>query len=447
MYEEVPIGRRGLGEHRLHVGDEVIAQLRTLAAPLQGARLLNLSLTPFGTVVSDLLHSVVPLLRDLGLDADWQVVHASGQFGSFSTLIYEALCGRHVDWTSGHAEDWLRFSRATAKPFDSHYDFVLLHDPQLVGIPAALPNLEARASHWVWHCHLDLRNARPEIWESVLPSLKAFDLCVFSDRYFGPPCMEGVPALVIPPCIDPTTARNIELPELTIRQLLGQHGIDLDRPLLVQAGPLDSAFNPFGAIDVYRQTKASRGDIQLALVDTMAGDSMEACSRFERVARHAGNDPDIHILVSQRDDAQLLVNAAQQAATVVLQRSVPAGFALPVWEAQWKGRPVVVGAAGGLPSQIVDGATGYLAGHNSGFVQAILDLVDNRERGDRLGRAGHQLVRERHLLTRFVADVLRLLRALRAAPSMRPETLRPPASAAPPVPAPPVEAGSPGRSR
>jgi len=436
-----------LGEHRLHVGDEVIAQLRTLAASLRGARLLNLSLNSSGTAGSDLLHSVVPLLRDLGLDAHWQVVRANEQFAPFSTLIYEALCGRQVDWTSGHAEDWLRFSHATAKPFDSHYDFVLLHDPQLVGIPAVLSNSAARPSHWVWHCRLDLRHARPEIWESVLPSLKACDLCVFADRSFSPPCIEGVSALVVPPGIDPTNARNIELPQLTIRQLLSQHGIDLDRPLLVQAGPLDPAFNPFGAIDVYRHAKAFRRDIQLVLVDTLAGESLEAWSTFERVARHAGNDPDIHILVSQRDDAQLLVNAAQRAATVVLQRSVPAGFALPVWEAQWKGRPVVVGAAGGLPSQIVDGATGYLAGHNGGFVQAILDLVDNQERGDRLGRAGHQLVRERHLITRYLANGLQMLRSLRASTSTRPETSPALASASPPAPVPPVEAGSPGRSR
>jgi len=103
---------------------------------------------------------------------------------------------------------------------------------------------------------------------------------------------------------------------------------------------------------------------------------------------------------------------------------VPAGFAIPVWEAQWKGRPVVVGTGGGLPSQIVDGVTGLVAGHDGGFVEAILGLVQDPSRVDRLGAAGRRMVQQRYLITRFLADVLRLLAALLndAPPSSRQQT-------------------------
>lgn len=412
MYGSVQVSRRSLDEHRLHIGDETIDSLRSFALPLKGARILNLSISPFGTAVADLLHSLVPLLRDLGLQADWQVVACNAQFGSFSRLLYDSLCGRNIDWTSALYQDWLRYNNSIAQLFDQDYDLVLLHDPQLAGLPAALPNHKARAAHWVWHCHLDLRNAQPEAWYMLFQSLQACDLCVFPNHAFAPQGLEGVATLVIPPAIDPTAARNVELPAISVRQLLGQHGIDPDRPLLVQAGPLDPAFDPTGAVDLYRQVKAHRPDLQLLLVHTLTENSIEAWARYERVARYTAGDPDAQVLVGQGDDGQLMVNAAQHRASVVVQRSVPAGYAIPVWEAQWKSRPVVVGTRGGLTSQIIDGVTGYIAGHDAGFVHAVLDLIADRDRASRLGKAGRHLVRQRYLITRFITDELRLTHAL-----------------------------------
>lgn len=412
MYGSVQVSKRSLDEHRLYVGDEAIDTLRSMATPLKGARILNLSISPFGTAVSDLLHSFVPLLRDLGLMVDWQVVACNAQFASLSRLLYDALCGRNVDWTSAISKDWLRYNRSIAQLFDQEYDLVLLHDPQLAGLPAAIPNHKARASHWIWHCHLDLRNALPDAWFTLFQSLQACDLCIFPDRAFAPQGLEGVATLVIPPAIDPTAARNVELPAISARQLLGQHGIDPNRPLIVQAGPLDPAFDPIGAVDIYRQAKTHRADIQLLLVHTLSENSIEAWARYEKVARYTAGDRDAQVLVGQGDGGQLLVNAAQHLADVVIQRAVPAGFAIPVWDAQWKARPVVVGTRGGLTSQIIDGATGYIAGHDAGFVRAVLDLIDNKDRALRMGKAGRRLVRQRYLITRFLADELRLMQAL-----------------------------------
>ncbi|MGI5835460.1 MAG: glycosyltransferase [Chloroflexota bacterium] len=412
MYGSVQVSRRSLDEHRLYVGDEIIDTLRSLALPLKGARILNLSISPFGTGVSDLLHSLVPLLKDLGLDVEWQIVACNAQFASLSRLLYDALCGRNVDWTSAISKDWLRYNRSIAQLFDQQYDLVVLHDPQLAGLPAAIPNHKAKAPHWVWHCHLDLRNALPEAWFTLFQSLQACDLCVFPDHAFAPQGLEGVATLVIPPAIDPTAARNVELPGISARQLLGQHGIDPDRPLLVQAGPLDPAFDPTGAVDVYRQVKAHRADVQLLLVHTLSENSIEAWARYERVARYTAGDRDAQVLVGQGDNGQLVVNAALHQASVVIQRSVPAGFAIPVWEAQWKGRPVVVGTRGGLASQIIDCATGYVAGYDASFVKAALELIVNQDRASRLGKEGRHLVRHRYLITRFLADELRLIQAL-----------------------------------
>ena len=73
----------------------------------------------------------------------------------------------------------------------------------------------------------------------------------------------------------------------------------------------------------------------------------------------AGGDPDIHVLVMERN-APREVNALQRAATIVVQKSLKEGFGLTVTEAMWKARPVIGGAVGGIRRQIIQGVTGYL---------------------------------------------------------------------------------------
>jgi trehalose synthase len=97
---------------------------------------------------------------------------------------------------------------------------------------------------------------------------------------------------------------------------------------------LAPAFDPIGAVDVYRRAKEERPDLQLLLIGRVPESSTVAWSRFEQIVRHAQGDPDAHVVVVQEQQSQMLANAAQRAAGLAIQRSVPAGFSLPVWESQ-----------------------------------------------------------------------------------------------------------------
>ena len=63
MLQTVDVAPVRLGDYR-----DVIAfdELRALAAPLRGARVLQINATAYGGGVSALLRSLVPLERDLG---------------------------------------------------------------------------------------------------------------------------------------------------------------------------------------------------------------------------------------------------------------------------------------------------------------------------------------------------------------------------------------------
>ncbi len=419
MYGVVHVSRRNLEEQVPYAGEGIAETIRSLAAPLQGARVLNLSLSPFGTGVAELLHSLVPLFRDLGIQSEWQVAQSDTEFARTVRLMYQGLCGRGIGWTPEIVDSWQDYSRFGATFFDGSYDVVVVHDPQLAGILEVLSErgLSSRGGRWVWHCHLDLRRAQPEVWETLLSALRQYDAWISQDAEFVPAAPEPVLSAVIPPAIDPTNAVNMEMLPNSIRQFCGNLGIDPQRPLVVQVGPLDPSFDPVGAIDVYRQAKVEWPDLQLLLANPLAENSLEAWSRFEQVARHVDGDPHIRVLATQSDAGRLTINAAQRAASVVIQRSVPAGFALSVWEAQWKGKPVVAGWSGALPSQIVDGQTGRLAADDDGFVQAILALIADPVAAGKLGAAGRDVVRKDHLITRLLAQELHVLNRLLGSPS------------------------------
>ena len=86
--------------------------------------------------------------------------------------------------------------------------------------------------------------------------------------------------------------------------------------------------------------------------------------------------------------SDLQINAFQRAATVVLQKSLKEGFGLTVSEAMWKGKPVIGGAVGGIPLQIIHGATGFLVHSVEGTAFRIRQFLNNPEMAHRMGEQG-----------------------------------------------------------
>jgi len=92
----------------------------------------------------------------------------------------------------------------------------------------------------------------------------------------------------------------------------------------------------------------------------MALDDPEGWVYYEKTARQAGEDSDIHLLTDLTGVHNLEVNAFQRASDMVLQKSTREGFGLSVTEALWKEVPVVGGNVGGIPLQIENGVSGFL---------------------------------------------------------------------------------------
>jgi len=94
----------------------------------------------------------------------------------------------------------------------------------------------------------------------------------------------------------------------------------------------------------------------------------------------------------------------------VIQKSTREGFGLVITEAMWKGTPVVASNVGGIPTQIIDGETGFLLDplDYDGFAERIVQLLEDRALAEQIGAQAREHVRRHFLVTRHLLDYLEL---------------------------------------
>ncbi len=400
--------RKTLERYRPIVGDELIAEIRDLAHDLRGLRVLELSATATGGGVAEMLSSLVPLQRDVGLNVEWELITADATFFELTKKLHNGLQGMEVEIGVGEVDDYLAHNRAHAEALADHWDVVVVHDPQ----PAAVRSFAGdHDGKWIWRCHVDSSSPNAAVWQFLRPYVESFDQAVFTMEGFIPPDL-SVPTSIQVPAIDPLTSKNRLLPAYLARETVADLGVDLARPLLVQVSRFDPWKDPLGVVDVWRQVREVFPELQLALVGSMASDDPEGWRIYGQIEEQVRGERDCFLFSDQMGVASHEVNAFQRVADVVIQKSIREGFGLIVSETLWKGTAVVAGRAGGIPLQLEDGVSGLLAEGTDEFADAVKQLLEDPVRAQSLGAAGVRRVRERFLMPRLLRDQLRLLRSL-----------------------------------
>lgn len=382
-------------------GDIIL--LRRLGEALRGRSFLHVNSTREGGGVAEILHRMIPFLKALGLDARWEVIKGDGKFFEITKKIHNALQGREETITG---EMWDRFeevNRKNAGKLDLEADAVLIHDPQ----PAPLVEYR-KGGVWVWRCHIDVSHPQSDVWERLGRLSGKYDAGVFSIARFAQAM--SIDEFIIPPSIDPLSDKNRDLTDDEIEEAVSRFSIPTDRPVILQVSRFDRFKDPIGVINAYRIVK-KYNDCVLVLAGSPATDDPEGETVLNEVRDHAADDPDIFVLLlppfSDKD-----INALQRTATVVIQKSLKEGFGLTVAEAMWKRKPVIGGAVGGIPSQIVHGVTGFLAHSVEGAAFRIRQFLNNPAMEKRMGEAGREYVRNNFLITRQIRDYLSVWHSL-----------------------------------
>lgn len=410
MLHRVDVGRESIEDYRSAAGDAVCDRLIDLARQLQGIRILHINATPYGGGVSELLRSSIAIQQGLGLHAEWQVISGDSTFFEVTKGLHNGLQGGSYHLTPDAEEHYLLNNTRNARLLDGEYDVVFVHDPQPAAIPHFINN-HLRNAIWIWRCHIDTSEPSPEIAAFLTPYLEAYAAAVFTMAEFVLPSLVKPLIRTMPPGIDPLSPKNITLPPDVYRRTVSWMGVDLDRPLLTQVSRFDPWKDPLGVIRVYRQLKEEIPALQLALIGSIALDDPEGWRIYERIRDEAHDDADLLVATNLTGVSNFEVNAFQHHADVVIQKSIREGFGLVVSETLWKGTPVVAGRASGITLQMPEGTGGFLVdSHDDGaFVDRIRYLLEHPLEGKRLGALGHQVVRERFLITRMVADELELI--------------------------------------
>jgi len=397
---------RSVGDYIDIVGAEAISKIYKKANKLYGKRIANVNATFLGGGVAEILGRMVPLMGDIGLDAEWRTIHGSPAFFDITKSFHNALQSGPITLTEETKNIYLDINQEYANfSHLNRYDCVIVHDPQ----PLPLIDFYRKQQPWIWRCHIDISDPNKELWEFLKRFIIKYDAIIISSEKYR---KSDIPVrqIVIPPAIDPLSLKNRDLSQAQIMKYVQDSNIPTDKPIITQVSRMDHWKDPEGVLEVFKLVK-EKVDCRLLYCYNLATDDPEGMKIYETVHEKAKKFVDSGDVLFVVGNNELLVNAIQRFSTVILQKSTKEGFGLVVAEALWKEKPVVGGNVGGIPCQITDGKTGFLVDpfDYKACAQRVITLLKDPKLSERMGKAAKESVREKFLTTRLISDYLDLI--------------------------------------
>ena len=205
--------------------------LAEVAHRMRNRVLWNVNSTARGGGVAELLGSLIPYDRGAGIDERWVVMEGSPNFFKVTKKIHDMLHGVASDGARLSAEEQHQYELATANNAGRLVelihpgDVVILHDPQTMGL---IPSLTERGAHVVWRSHIGVDTPNDIVrgaWKFLRPYLDTAGAYVFSRASYVWEGLEAARVRVIAPCIDPFSAKNADLDEVSVHAILHAAGV------------------------------------------------------------------------------------------------------------------------------------------------------------------------------------------------------------------------------
>ncbi|MQY55563.1 MAG: glycosyl transferase family 1, partial [Dehalococcoidia bacterium] len=310
MLQKVSLGVKDINNYRMLLDSELIDEVEALARDLKGLRLCHINSTPFGGGVAELLFSYIPMVRGLGIHADWQVIRGDLRFFAITKSLHNALQGAEYPLLDQQTKrTYLTNNQQNAQELDPNYDVFVINDPQ----PAALRHFcDGINAKWIWRCHIDSSEPDKDTWQFLRPHVEEHDAAIFTMEKFVPSDLSGPRIAIIPPAIDPLSTKNMPLPKAEVcRTMIDNLGLDRNRPLIIQVSRFDLWKDPFGVIEVYKLAREKVPGLQLALVGSMANDDPEGWELYAAIHNEADKYEDVHVFSNLNGVGNMEVNAFQ----------------------------------------------------------------------------------------------------------------------------------------
>ncbi|HYV58219.1 MAG TPA: hypothetical protein VE911_11760, partial [Candidatus Nitrosopolaris sp.] len=151
--------RPTLEDYRAVVPAGTVDFLRRLSERVRGRRVVNVSLSREVGGVAEILHGLVPLLEEVGIESAWETLDGDGG-ASLGARLHAALQGGDDRVPEETFQEYRDFTRERAAALDAVADVVVTHDALAAGLVEARPQEGA----WVWRCHLDVSRPQRRAW-------------------------------------------------------------------------------------------------------------------------------------------------------------------------------------------------------------------------------------------------------------------------------------------
>ena len=229
---------------------------------------------------------------DAGLAVEWRIIKGQDEFFNVTKMIHNGLQGDPRSLTAEQQEVFARYNALNAEEFEDVYDFVIVHDPQPIGMIDHFPGSGAK---WIWRGHIDFSAPNAEVMSFLLPSLRRYDAAIFHMHEYVPRA-NGLPdSFIWPPAIDPLAPKNMALSAEDAAYIVDQFGIDVERPLLTQVSRFDPWKDPLGVIAAYRLAREQVPGLALVLAGAMALDDPQGWEIYREIEEASRQDPLIHV--------------------------------------------------------------------------------------------------------------------------------------------------------
>ena len=397
-----------LSTYRKVIDDEEIYEIQKLARPLLGKHVVHINSTYQGGGVAEMLNTLIPLMNSIGIKTGWRILHGTQEFFNITKSFHNALQGSPLNLDNHIKKIYEETVEAFSIFTHLDHDFVIVHDPQ----PLPLISFYKKSQPWIWRCHIDITSPNEQLWDYLKNFILFYDTIILSSKKYIKKDLPN-PQVIFYPAIDPLSDKNKDLSQEDINYYMEKYGIKTDKPIIAQISRYDPWKDPVGVIKIFRKVKENV-DARLVLLGNMASDDPEGWKIYRQVeeeARDLIEKGDVQLLTI---DSNILVNALQRKADVIIQKSIREGFGLTVTEAMWKKKPVVASKVGGIELQIQDGKNGFLLEpfDYDGFAETIVKLLENKTLAKEIGEKAHETVKKNFLITRLLKDYLSLLNTL-----------------------------------
>ncbi|MBI2626695.1 MAG: glycosyltransferase [Parcubacteria group bacterium] len=384
--------------------------LLDVAEKIRGKRVVHINAAAIGGGVAEILQSLIPYLRSLGIESDWYVINplVGKDFFEITNKFHNSLQGANIRITSKEWGKYKEINEKIAKELEGiDCDVLVINDPQ----PLLAGKLAHSKKHKVYISHIDTSTAHDALWGRVYPLIQGYHRIIFSNKNFVHGSLSKRKVRVFTPAIDPLAPKQKLINYGKARRYLKKFGgIPAGVPLVVQVSRFDMWKNPIEVIGAFRIIQSMHPGAHLALVGfNEAKDNPAAVVVYKDVRALAHKDPSIHLYFEVgKKNVPEFTNMVQNGADIIVQNSIKEGFGLVVSEAMWKSKPVVGGPAFGIRKQIVDGHNGFIVTTPQELANKILLLLNNEKRRNRMGKAAREVVIKKFLFPRLVFDHLRV---------------------------------------